>query len=482
MGKIQVSTPKGVREFSPRQVYHRNNLLTIFRTIFEQYGFAPFETGAMENLSVLEGKYGDEGDRLLFRILNSGDYLEGVQGDLREMPRKELTRAICDKGLRYDLTVPFARYVATHWQELPHPFKRYQIQPVWRADRPQKGRYREFLQCDVDVVGSPSLLNEVELLSLVAECFYELGIRIDIHINSRLILEDIAEQMGHPELLVPMTVVLDKLDKIGNEAVKKELEALGFSSESVSELLNICAEESVEATLEKISAWLPNTPKAQAHLADILGIMDAIYPFLHALTSTEPSAYLEADRYCWPDEIKIHFTPSLARGLSYYTGVIFEVTARDANMGAICSGGRYDNLTELFGLKDVCGVGLSFGIERIFDILSERPEWDENYSMVDLLCGGEDDKQLYCSLAISRLARLANLRTLLLPDATKLKKRLEYADKNHIRWVLIDADVDTVNIGMPIKVRDMDTGQEYKDDCEVVLTQLSEIKDEELDD
>ncbi len=492
MAKIQVSTPKGVREFSPKETYQRNELLKFFRTLFERYGFLPFETGAMENLSVLEGKYGEEGDRLLFRILNSGDYLESVKGDPREMPRKELTQAICEKGLRYDLTVPFARYVATHWQELPHPFKRYQIQPVWRADRPQKGRYREFLQCDVDIVGSQSLLNEIELLALVAEAFYILGIEVDIHVNSRLILEDIAERMGHPELLVPLTVALDKIDKIGTEQVAKDLVNLGFSSEDVQQLLALCAEKTLIGTFKRLSQWLLPTPKTHAHLNELSSFFAFLQPLVNStcvpnwqgenLGEALNTLTVRDDSVFWDEHYAIHFTPSLARGLSYYTGIIFEVKARNVEMGSICGGGRYDNLTEIFGLKGVSGVGLSFGIERIYDILSEREDWSGDVAMIDCLCACEDERMAQLVLFVASKLRLAGFRTLVLPDATKVKKQMEYANKHHIRWTIFSIDVDIEDpSSISLKARDMELGEEYSGELYKVVDEICDIMNNELD-
>lgn len=492
MAKIQVSTPKGVREFSPSETFQRNELLTFFRTLFERYGFLPLETGAMENLSVLEGKYGEEGDRLLFRILNSGDYLDGVEGDPREMPRKELTQRICEKGLRYDLTVPFARYVATHWQELPHPFKRYQIQPVWRADRPQKGRYREFLQCDVDIVGSQSLINEIELLGLVAQGFYVLGIPVDIHVNSRLILEDIAERMGHPELLVPMTVALDKLDKIGEEAVAEELVTLGFAAGEVDHLLTLCSEKSLVGVFMQLFDWLPKTPQVRRHLDDLITIFVSLQPVLMVRCDPEwkgenlPRAFEQRmvidDSHFWPEHVAVHFTPSLARGLSYYTGTIFEVKARDTAMGSICGGGRYDNLTEIFGLKGVSGVGLSFGIERIYDIMLERKVWDAAPSMIDCLCGCEEEVSFSLVLYVANVARQTGLRTLVLPDAMKLKKQMEYANKHNIRWVVVAINLDASNPEpISLKIRDMDSGEEYTGNCVEVFEKISQITNNELE-
>ncbi|MGP1362754.1 MAG: histidine--tRNA ligase [Bacteroides sp.] len=445
MAKIQVATPKGVRDFSPHEVRERELILRVLKRNFENFGFLPLETAAMESLAVLQGKYGDEGDRLLFRILNSGDYLKGVEGDLRELSRTELTNAICEKGLRYDLTVPMARYVATHWQELPHPFKRFQIQPVWRADRPQKGRFREFVQCDVDIVGSNSRHNEEELLDLVSMVFYDLQLPVEVQINSRKILEDIAARMGHPELLVPMTVALDKLDKVGKEAVAQELVALGFEQEDVKILLEICKSESSLEKQVALQRWI-NTEEYISHVAEIMQILlykqfgeiaslsEEDKPKLANLYDDISNGVLRPDSAYWMPEFSVHFVPTLARGLSYYTGTIFEVKGKGVNMGSICGGGRYDNLTGIFGLEGISGVGISFGLERIYEILKEL-DCFEIYGAVDVMLATEDDNMIEVLMFAATNLRDANFKTLVPYEPMKRKKQLEYANKNKIPWV-----------------------------------------------
>lgn len=445
MTKIQISTPKGVRDFSPLEVRQRRMVLETLQKHFERFAFLPLETGAMENLSVLQGKYGDEGDRLLFRILNSGDFLKDVDRDPREMPRPELTNALCEKGLRYDLTVPFARYVAMHWHELPHPFKRYQMQPVWRADRPQKGRYREFMQCDVDVVGTTSTTAEIELLDLVLTVFTELGLAVEVQLNSRKILEDIATLMGHPELLVSMTVTLDKLDKVGIDAVRSELQELGFTSTDLDILLHICSQEDNTSTLAACREWEERSSSFKEHLQEVVGLLSTLDRVRQSLA--EP---LETGAHV------VRFRPALARGLSYYTGAIFEVKIRDAQMGSVCGGGRYDNLTGIFGLPGVSGVGISFGIDRICDVMKERALLPVRDTGIEVLVIYEDEASLVDRMILVSKLRRASLRTLLLPEASSMKKHMEYANKHHLPFVVWALDSDH------LKIRDMHSGEEHE--------------------
>lgn len=479
MAKIQVATPKGVRDFSPHEVRERELILRVLKRNFENFGFLPLETAAMESLAVLQGKYGDEGDRLLFRILNSGEYLKGVEGDLRELSRTELTNAICEKGLRYDLTVPMARYVATHWQELPHPFKRFQIQPVWRADRPQKGRFREFVQCDVDIVGSNSLHNEEELLDLVSMVFYDLQLPVEVQINSRKILEDIAARMGHPELLVPMTVVLDKLDKVDKETVAQELVTLGFEQEDVKILLEICEGDSSIEKLNTLGKWI-NTKEYIEHMAEIVQILlykqwnelstyseEAQKSFARIFDDLNDETYRPDTAY-WSSEFSVHFVPTLARGLSYYTGTIFEVKGKGVNMGSICGGGRYDNLTGIFGLEGISGVGISFGLERIYEIMKELDCFDI-YGAVDVLMTSEAEDMIELLMLTATNLRSENFKTLVPYEAMKRKKQLEYANKYKIPWV-----VTRSKLTESFRLRDMESGKEYELTTEELINCLRE--------
>ncbi len=456
MTKIQISTPKGVRDFSPLEVRQRRMVQETLQKHFERFAFLPLETGAMENLSVLQGKYGDEGDRLLFRILNSGDFLKDVAGDPREMPRTELTNALCEKGLRYDLTVPFARYVAMHWHELPHPFKRYQMQPVWRADRPQKGRYREFMQCDVDVVGTTSTTAEIELLDLVLTVFTELGLAVEVQLNSRKILEDIATLMGHPELLVPMTVTLDKLDKVGIDAVRTELQEMGFSSTDLDILLHICSQEDNASTLAASREWEARSSSFKEHLQEVVGLLST----LEQIRQSTPIQTGVAGHV-------VRFRPALARGLSYYTGAIFEVKIRDAQMGSVCGGGRYDNLTGIFGLPGVSGVGISFGIDRICDVMKERALLPLQETGIDVLVVNDNASGLADRMILASRLREASVRTLLLPDPSSMKKHMEYANKHGLPFVVWALDSDH------LKIRDMRSGEEYELPTEAGIVWLS---------
>ena len=343
------SIPKGTRDFGPAELAGRNYIFDTIRSVFKKYGFNPLETPSMENLSTLLGKYGDEGDKLLFKILNSGDAFSKVQPDELENSNA-LSLKVCEKGLRYDLTVPFARYVVQHQNELAFPFKRYQIQPVWRADRPQKGRYREFYQCDVDVIGSKSLINELELVQIVDEVFAKFGINVCIKINNRKVLQGLAEVIGHPDKLVDITVAIDKIDKIGLDAVKEELLARGIDEKGI-------------ATIEPVLVLSGTTEEKLAAMKEILASSEAGLKGVAELE--ELFGYISVAGIKQEVEIDL----SLARGLNYYTGAIFEVKAKDFAIGSICGGGRYDDLTGIFGLPGMSGVGISFGADRIYDVL-----------------------------------------------------------------------------------------------------------------
>ena len=408
------SIPKGTRDFSPAEMMRRQYIFNTISSVFRTYGFAPLETPAMENLSTLLGKYGDEGDKLLFKILNSGDYAAGLDAEALRSASK-----ICEKGLRYDLTVPFARYVVQHQGEIAFPFKRYQIQPVWRADRPQKGRYREFYQCDVDVIGSRSLLNEVELIGIVEEVFKRLGIGVTLKINNRKILYGIAEIMGHSDKMVDITVAIDKLEKIGMENVKAELRERGIEDEAITKLQPIL--ELKGSTAEKITTLrklLLSSPMGQLGIHEISSVFD----------------YVERQGIALPIELDL----SLARGLNYYTGAIFEVKANDFAIGSICGGGRYDNLTGIFGMSDVSGVGISFGADRIYDVmvgLNLFPsEVDFATKALFVNLGTEEEA---VALTALRAVRNAGISAEIYPDAGKMKKQMEYANRRNIPYVVI---------------------------------------------
>ena len=408
------SIPKGTRDFSPAEMMRRQYIFDTIGGVFRTYGFSPLETPAMENLTTLLGKYGDEGDKLLFKILNSGDYASGLDGEALRSASK-----ICEKGLRYDLTVPFARYVVQHQNEIAFPFKRYQIQPVWRADRPQKGRYREFYQCDVDVIGSRSLLNEVELIGIVGKVFRKLGIDVTLKMNNRKILYGIAEIMGHADKMIDITVAIDKLEKIGLDNVKAELSERGIEDEAIAKLQPILElSGSTNDKINKLEAILAESPTG------LLGIgeMRTIFGYVAKLGIDLP----------------IELDLSLARGLNYYTGAIFEVKANDFAIGSICGGGRYDNLTGIFGMPDVSGVGISFGADRIYDVmvgLNLFPEDVDFATKVLFVNLGADEEA--ASLKALESVRDAGISAEIYPEAGKMKKQMEYANRRNIPYVAI---------------------------------------------
>ena len=408
------SIPKGTRDFSPAEMMRRQYIFDTIGGVFRTYGFSPLETPAMENLSTLLGKYGDEGDKLLFKILNSGDYASGLDGEALRSASK-----ICEKGLRYDLTVPFARYVVQHQNEIAFPFKRYQIQPVWRADRPQKGRYREFYQCDVDVIGSRSLLNEVELIGIVGKVFRKLGINVTLKMNNRKILYGIEEIMGHADKMIDITVAIDKLEKIGLDNVKAELSERGIEDEAIAKLQPILElSGSTNDKIEKLGEILAESSTG------LLGIeeMRTIFGYVAKLGIDLP----------------IELDLSLARGLNYYTGAIFEVKANDFAIGSICGGGRYDNLTGIFGMPDVSGVGISFGADRIYDVmvgLNLFPEDVDFATKVLFVNLGVDEEA--ASLKALASVRDAGISAEIYPEAGKMKKQMEYANRRNIPYVAI---------------------------------------------
>ena len=414
------SIPKGTRDFGPVEMAKRNYIFDTIRQVYALYGFQQIETPAMETLQTLMGKYGEEGDKLLFKVLNSGDYL-GKVTDEELLGRNSLKLAarLCEKGLRYDLTVPFARYVVMHREELQLPFKRYQIQPVWRADRPQKGRYREFFQCDADVVGSDSLLNEVELMQIVDTVFTRFGIRVLIKINNRKILTGIAEVIGEADKIVDITVAIDKLDKIGLDAVNEELRACGISSEAIEKLQPIISMQgSNEQKLHTIEQVL-----AQSAIG-VKGVEETRF-----ILQTLQTAGLRND---------IELDLTLARGLNYYTGAIFEVKALDTPMGSITGGGRYDNLTGIFGMPGLSGVGISFGADRIYDVLNTLNLYpQETLNATQLLFINFVQLETNYCLPILAEARAQGIRTEIFPDAVKMKKQMSYANAKHIPFVAL---------------------------------------------
>lgn len=414
------SIPKGTRDYSPEIMVKRNYIFDTIKSIFKLYGYLPLETPAMENLSTLMGKYGEEGDKLLFKILNSGDFLSGLSdSELIEKNSLKLTNKISEKGLRYDLTVPFARFVVQHQSEITFPFKRYQIQPVWRADRPQKGRYREFYQCDVDVVGSDSLLNEVELIQIVDEVYRRLKINVRLLINNRKVLAGIAEVIGYPDKLTDITVAIDKIDKIGLENVNSELREKGITEESIQKLQPILNLEGTnEEKLVKLKEILAGSETGQKGIEELQTVFNYI-------------GQLDINT-----EIKLDLT--LARGLSYYTGAIFEVKALDTEMGSITGGGRYDDLTGIFGLKNVSGVGISFGADRIFDVMSQLDLFpkDTNTTTQILFVNFGTKEELFCLPLLSNL-RKNGINAEIYPDAAKMKKQMGYADKKNIPFVAL---------------------------------------------
>ena len=419
---MKPSIPKGTRDFGPVEMAKRNYIFNTIREVYALYGFSQIETPSMENLSTLMGKYGEEGDKLLFKILNSGDFLHGMTADeVANTSTLKLAARFCEKGLRYDLTVPFARYVVQHREELQMPFKRYQIQPVWRADRPQKGRYREFYQCDADVVGSDSLLNEVELMQIVDTVFTCFGIRVQIKINNRKILTGIAEVIGEADKIVDITVAIDKLDKIGLEAVNDELRANGLSDAAIEKLQPIIKLEGTnDEKLQTIREVLGGSETGLKGVAECQYILDMLKGTLK-------------------NEIQLDLT--LARGLNYYTGAIFEVKALDVQIGSITGGGRYDNLTGIFGMPGLSGVGISFGADRIYDVLNQLDLYPkEAVSTTQLLFINFGEKETAYCLPIARKARERGIRTEVFPDAVKMKKQMSYANAKNIAFVALAGD------------------------------------------
>ena len=449
------SIPKGTRDFGPLEMSKRNYIFNTIKEVYALYGFQQIETPAMENLSTLMGKYGEEGDKLLFKILNSGDFLHGMTSDeVANTSTLKLAAKFCEKGLRYDLTVPFARYVVQHREELQMPFKRYQIQPVWRADRPQKGRYREFYQCDADVVGSDSLLNEVELMQIVDTVFTKFGVRVQIKINNRKILSGIAEVIGEADKIVDITVAIDKLDKIGLDAVNDELRQDGISEEAIEKLQPIIKLEGTnEEKLQTIASVLAESETGMKGVEEMRYILAA----LGALQCDGTTDSLPSNDGWGGSAVQLDLT--LARGLNYYTGAIFEVKALDVQIGSITGGGRYDNLTGIFGMPGLSGVGISFGADRIYDVLNQLdlyPKEAVNTTQLLFINFGERETA-YC-LPIAAKARKAGIRTEVFPDSVKMKKQMSYANQKQIPFVALAGDNEIAEGKVTLK--NMTTGEQ----------------------
>ncbi len=443
------SIPKGTRDFSPLEMSKRNYIFNTIKEVYALYGFQQIETPAMENLSTLMGKYGEEGDKLLFKIQNSGDYLKGVTDEeLLSRNTLKLANKLCEKGLRYDLTVPFARYVVMHREELSLPFKRFQIQPVWRADRPQKGRYREFYQCDADIVGSDSLLNEVELIQIIDEVFTKFGIRVCIKLNNRKILSGIAELIGQADKIVDITVAIDKLDKIGVDNVNAELAESGIPAGAIQQLqpiINLTG--SNKDKLNKMKEVL-----AQSETG-VKGIEEAEF-ILDTIEGLDLNNQLELDL-------------TLARGLNYYTGSIFEVKAMDVQIGSITGGGRYDNLTGIFGMPGLSGVGISFGADRIYDVLNQLDLYPQGaVDATQILFVNFGENEVRYSLPLIHALRNAGIKTELYPDAAKMKKQMSYANAKHIPFVAIVGETEMQED--KVTVKNMTTGEQALVDKDLI--------------
>lgn len=448
------SIPKGTRDFTPREMANRNYIFSTIKDVFRLYGFQQIETPAMENLSTLMGKYGEEGDKLLFKILNSGDFIGGVtEAELNERNSVKLTNKISEKGLRYDLTVPFARFVVQNRDKISFPFKRYQIQPVWRADRPQKGRYREFYQCDVDVVGSDSLLNELELIQIVDEVYRRLSIRVVIKLNNRKILSGIAEIIGEAEKITDITVAIDKLDKIGLEKVNEEIASKGISKEAIARLQPILTlSGSNSEKLEQLKVVLKDSETGLKGIEEV----ETILGFCNAMQVATP----------------IELDLTLARGLNYYTGAIFEVKALDVQIGSITGGGRYDNLTGVFGLEGVSGVGISFGADRIYDVLNQLdlyPETSAEQTRVLFVTFGWNELKYSLNWAAQLRSQAINVEVF--PEPAKMKKQMSYADGKQIPFVAIVGE-NEMNENK-VMLKDMKSGEQRLVTLEEITETLS---------
>lgn len=440
--------PKGTRDFGPTEVRKRDYIFTQIREVFVQYGFQPIQTPAMENLNTLTGKYGEEGDKLLFKVLNNGDFLAKADQDaLEAKDSTQLISSISRRGLRYDLTVPFARYVVMHQNDLVFPFKRYQIQPVWRADRPQKGRYQEFYQCDADVVGSDSLMLEAELMQIYDQAFTRLRVPVSIKINNRKVLYGMAEAAGMAEQFMTMTVAIDKLDKVGDEGVREEMKKQGISEEAIQLVMQMLQ----TPTIDELAPLLANSPTGQKGIEELREVFQ----------------YLKS--YSFQNELV--FDPTLARGLSYYTGCIFEVAAVGVKMGSIGGGGRYDDLTGIFGLKDVSGVGISFGAARIFDVMEELelfPEAIQEPLQIVLIAFDQAAHQ-YAFKKLG-LLRAAGINAELYPEPTKLKKQMKYANSRNVPFVALVGSEEVQSDVLALK--NMESGEQEKLAVEALIERL----------
>jgi histidyl-tRNA synthetase len=448
------SIPKGTRDFTPGEMLRREYIFDTIKEVFKNYGYSPIETPAMENLTTLLGKYGEEGDKLLFKILNSGNFLEKADKSIAGSgDSTKFSLEISEKGLRYDLTVPFARFVVQNRNEISFPFKRYQIQPVWRADRPQKGRYREFYQCDADVIGSDSLLNEVELLQIVEEVFTRLNIRITVRLNNRKILAGIAETIGEPEKLTDITIAMDKTEKAGQENVLGELRDRKLNPGAIEKLKSFLdIKVSGQNIPDELKNLLGHSETGQIGIAE----MESIFSMMNELDSS----------------LKTEFDPTLARGLNYYTGTIIEVKADDVEIGSICGGGRYDDLTGIFGMPGVSGVGISFGADRIYDVLNQLGQYPENVSSATqvLIINFGEKEQLHC-LELLRNIRKAGIRAELYPDPVKLKKQMSYANSRGIPYVIL-AGEEEIRTGL-YSLKNMTSGEQITLDTPEIIKKLS---------
>jgi histidyl-tRNA synthetase len=437
------SIPKGTRDFSPVEMQKREYIFDTIRKVFKLYGYQPIETPAMESLSTLLGKYGEEGDKLLFRILNSGDFLSSVaEADLKSREAGRLSSQICEKGLRYDLTVPFARYVVQHRDEITFPFKRYQIQPVWRADRPQKGRYREFFQCDVDVIGSDSILNEYELIRIIDDIFARLKIAIVIKINNRKVLSGIAGYIDESGRMTDITVAIDKLDKIGIDAVNEELRGKGVSAEAIKKLQPVLGlKGDASAKLLKLEELLSQSKTGMKGISELKTLF----------------SYIEKDKIAGKVELDL----TLVRGLNYYTGAIIEVKSSDVAIGSICGGGRYDDLTGIFGLEGVSGVGVSFGADRIYDVMEQLDLFkNASASSTEVLVLNFGEAELQYALKIIGMLRNMEVSAELYPDPVKLKKQMSYADSKKIPYIIIAGEEEIKTGEVTLKV--MSSGEQKR--------------------
>lgn len=448
------SIPKGTRDFSPVEMVKRNYIFDTIKEVFQLYGFMPIETPSMENLSTLMGKYGEEGDKLLFKVLNSGDFISKVRDEqLQERNSAKLTTKISEKGLRYDLTVPFARYVVQHRNDINFPFKRYQIQPVWRADRPQKGRYREFYQCDVDVIGSNSLLNEVELIQIVDEVYRRLQLNVVVKLNNRKILAGIAEIIGEAEKIIDITVAIDKLDKIGLDNVNKELEEKGVSAKAIETLQPIILLSGTNAEkAAKLKELLADSEVGMKGIEEL----ETVFNYLGKLDVKT--------------EVELDLT--LARGLNYYTGAIFEVKSKDMEFGSITGGGRYDDLTGIFGLKDVSGVGISFGADRIYDVLEQMNKFPEETAATTkvLFINFGEKEELFCLPILSQL-RANGINAEIYPTSHKMKKQMTYANNKNIPYVIMVGESE-MEEGV-VSLKNMETGDQDKLTPEQLIEKLA---------